>query len=150
MRSFIFITFIAFLVLAAAIPITPSARELQKRAEQIRLEGISEHEIAERLSLPETETESAPQSFYTHFTSKLHGLFRRPSKSEGEDESGDIPPGSLDSPTMLPPAAAPQSFTECMAQKLKSILHGEDTERYGYEGKELELRRPTGMRHWGY
>jgi hypothetical protein len=31
-----------------------------------------------------------------------------------------------------------------------TVLRGEDREkrRFGYEGKELEMRRPEGMRHW--
>lgn len=33
----------------------------------------------------------------------------------------------------------------------RAVLSRDDAERrrFAYEGKELELRRPTGMRHWG-
>jgi hypothetical protein len=42
MRSFIMMAFMALLALVAAMPITPSAPQLQKRAEQFRLEGLRE------------------------------------------------------------------------------------------------------------
>ena len=70
---------------------------------------------------------------------------------EEEDEeprSGDIAPGSLEAPSMLP---RPANRDDTLYSKIYAMLRSEDAERrnYAYEGKELELRRPTGMRHWG-
>ena len=47
---------------------------------------------------------------------------------------------------MLPRAAAPISLGETF----KAMLKGEDVRKreFAYEGKELEMRRPEGMRHW--
>lgn len=47
---------------------------------------------------------------------------------------------------MLPRAATPES----LGDYIKAVLRGEDLRKreFGYEGKELELRRPEGMRHW--
>jgi hypothetical protein len=42
MRSLIFMVLAAMLVVVTAIPITPSAPRLQKRAEQFRLQGLKE------------------------------------------------------------------------------------------------------------
>lgn len=42
MRSFILMALMAMLTFVSAIPITPSAPRLQKRAEQFRLEGLKE------------------------------------------------------------------------------------------------------------
>lgn len=42
MRSFILMAVMALLAFVAAMPITPSAPHLSKRAEQLRLEGLRE------------------------------------------------------------------------------------------------------------
>lgn len=42
MRSFVFFALAALLAFVSAIPITPSAPSLQKRAEQFRLQGLKE------------------------------------------------------------------------------------------------------------
>ena len=42
MRSFILMAIMAILAFVSAIPITPAAPQLQKRAEQFRLEGLRE------------------------------------------------------------------------------------------------------------
>ena len=42
MRTFICIVLAAMLAIVAAVPITPSAPRLQKRAEQFRLQGLKE------------------------------------------------------------------------------------------------------------
>jgi hypothetical protein len=42
MHSFLFIVLATILAFATAIPITPSAPRLQKRAEQFRLQGLKE------------------------------------------------------------------------------------------------------------
>lgn len=65
---------------------------------------------------------------------------------ESHDISGDISPGSPDAPEILPRASEPQSLME----SIKAMLWREDVERrsFGYEGRERELRRPEGMRHW--
>lgn len=46
---------------------------------------------------------------------------------------------------MLPKAAAHGSS---LYRSLCALFHG-GSEDYGYEGKESELRRPEGMKHWG-
>jgi|TARA_R110002003_G_scaffold40_5_gene2630 hypothetical protein len=65
---------------------------------------------------------------------------------DGDLFSGDIAPGSLDSPSMLPKAATDER--DSFFRSLCALFHGGDSESSGYEGKEGELRRPTGMRHW--
>lgn len=48
---------------------------------------------------------------------------------------------------MLPrPTPAASSTFDRVFTFLKK---GDDDKNFAYEGKELELRRPTGMRHWG-
>jgi hypothetical protein len=42
MRSFIIMAIVALFALASAMPISPSAPRLQKRAEQFRLQGLRE------------------------------------------------------------------------------------------------------------
>jgi hypothetical protein len=42
MRSFILMALVALFAFVSALPITPSAPQLQKRAEQFRLEGLKE------------------------------------------------------------------------------------------------------------
>jgi hypothetical protein len=42
MRSFLFIVLATIFAFVTAIPITPSAPRLQKRAEQFRLQGLRE------------------------------------------------------------------------------------------------------------
>ena len=152
MRSFLLIAIAAFFTFVFALPITPSAPQLQKRAEQFRLEGLKEFDIAERLSNPSPDTDSADlEPFLSHLNSKMHNLITKLSFSRDDegDFSGDVAPGSMESPQMLPKAAASQSLPERFYQSLCSLFHGGSAEGYGYEGKELELRRPEGMKHWG-
>lgn len=84
-------------------------------------------------------------------TSKLHSLLYSRAKLEKHDDSGDIAPGSFEAPQMLPRVAAPESYADTISQAIIAMLKGEDIEsrKFGYEGKELELRRPEGIRHWG-
>jgi len=72
-------------------------------------------------------------------------------KAPEKDTTGDIAPGSVESPEMLPRAAAPESLTDSITATLYSVISGNDFEnrKFGYEGKESEMRRPEGMRHWG-
>ena len=72
------------------------------------------------------------------------------SRREKRDVSGDIPPGSLDAPEMLPRAAAPDTVVDTIIQAISTILSRGDAElrKFAYEGKEAEMRRPEGMRHW--
>jgi len=64
------------------------------------------------------------------------------------DTSGDIAPGSLDVPQILPRPALSQPANAL--ENLIALLWKDDAgNHFAYEGKELELRRPTGMRHWG-
>lgn len=51
MRSFILMAVMALLAFVSAMPITPSAPQLQKRAEQFRLEGL--REVRQPLSSPQ-------------------------------------------------------------------------------------------------
>jgi hypothetical protein len=152
MRSFILMAFVALFAFVSALPITPSAPQLQKRAEQFRLEGLKEFDIAERLSNPSTDADSAElEPFLTHLNSKMHDLLSNLSfsRDDEDDFSGDVAPGSMESPQMLPKAAARQSLPERVYQSLCTLFHGGSSEDYGYEGKELEMRRPEGMKHWG-
>ncbi|KAJ4363602.1 hypothetical protein N0V83_009898 [Neocucurbitaria cava] len=128
------------LTFVSAIPITPSAPQLQKRAEQFRLEGLKEFEIAERLS--SATTASDLETFSAHMKNPL---FRTPLSEDETDGSGDIAPGSLDAPQMLPSAALREESS--WLQSICAFFHGKESS-FGYEGNELEMRRPTGMRHW--
>ncbi|KAH8719269.1 hypothetical protein GQ44DRAFT_623732 [Phaeosphaeriaceae sp. PMI808] len=142
MRSLFFIVLATLLVFIIAIPITPSAPRLQKRAEQFRLQGLKEFEIAERLSASLEESED----FRSRVNHRFHSIFHSPSKGyDRELFSGDIAPGSLDSPSMLPKASVNEHNS--FFRSLCAFFHGSD-ERFGYEGKEGEIRRPTGSRRW--
>ncbi|KAJ4298312.1 hypothetical protein N0V90_006212 [Kalmusia sp. IMI 367209] len=136
----------AFIVSVCAVPITPSAPELQRRAEQYRLQGLQEHEIAEKLTLPITT--SADESVFSHLSTRMYALLHGcVQASHNHDVSGDIAPGSLEAPQMLP---RPALLKPTALDKIITFLKKEDAEKnFAYEGKELELRRPTGMRHWG-
>jgi hypothetical protein len=82
-------------------------------------------------------------------TERLSSLLNNGDDGEDEDHdhSGDIPPGSLAAPQILPQAAR---IDETMLTKILAAIWIKDPRKeYAYEGKELELRRPTGMRHWG-
>ncbi|KAF2125999.1 hypothetical protein P153DRAFT_369379 [Dothidotthia symphoricarpi CBS 119687] len=97
---------------------------------------------------PSTEdSDSTDQEPYlTHLNHRLHSLL----PSHSHDRSGDIAPGSLDSPRMLPNAPLEESSVESLFDRICAFLHGENREKsgFGYEGKELEMRRPTGSRRW--
>ncbi|KAH7067756.1 hypothetical protein FB567DRAFT_255115 [Paraphoma chrysanthemicola] len=143
MRYFLLLVLATIVAFATAIPITPSAPRLQKRAEQFRLQGLKEFEIAERLSASAAETET----FRSRVNHRFHSIFHTPSAEYDLDLfSGDIAPGSLDSPSMLPKAATDER--DSFFKSLCALFHGSDRESFGYEGKEGEMRRPTGMRHW--
>jgi hypothetical protein len=78
---------------------------------------------------------------------KFHSIFHTPSPENDLDLFlGDIAPGSLDSPSMLPKASADER--ESFLRSICALLFGGDSESFGYEGNEGELKRPTGMRHW--
>jgi hypothetical protein len=81
---------------------------------------------------------------------KFHALFYSFSTSSDEDFSsneqdftGDIAPGSVQAPQVLPTASEEASFLD----RLCALFHRAESS-FGYEGKELELRRPEGMRDW--
>jgi hypothetical protein len=89
------------------------------------------------------------ETFRTRINHKLHSILHTPSVDYDFDLfSGDIAPGSLDSPSMLP--------TKAQADDSKSFFHsitalfhrGDEKSSFGYEGKEGEMRRPQGSRHW--
>ncbi|KAJ4355739.1 uncharacterized protein N0V89_003759 [Didymosphaeria variabile] len=151
MRFFTPLAFMAFVVSVCAVPITPSAPTLQRRAEQFRLQGLQEHEIAEKLTLPSTTSaEDISLPFFSHLSTKLRTLLHDCSDSGDHDDdvSGDIAPGSLEAPQMLP---RPTTLSEpsALGRFVAFLKKGDEEKNFAYEGKELELRRPTGMRHWG-
>jgi hypothetical protein len=76
---------------------------------------------------------------------KKNPLFRTPLADDESDRSGDIAPGSLEAPQILPKAPIVEEPT--LYESLCALFHGKESS-FGYEGKELELRRPQGMRHW--
>ncbi|KAF2678204.1 hypothetical protein K458DRAFT_377260 [Lentithecium fluviatile CBS 122367] len=148
MRAFTSVAALAFVASICAIPITPAAPSLQRRAEQFRLKGLQEYEIAAKLALPETIPTTEPEPFLSHFSNKISSLFHHCDEDDDEEpRAGDIAPGSLEAPSMLP---RPANQDDTMYDRIIALLRS-DAERksYAYEGKELELRRPTGMRHWG-
>ena len=140
MRSILYIVLATLLAVVTAIPITPSAPRLQKRAEQFRLQGLREFEIAERLSASAAETET----FRSRINHKLHSILH---KDDFDLFSGDIAPGSMDSPSMLPKEVSPES-RESLFRSLLVLFGRDDNGGFGYEGKEGEMRRPQGSRHW--
>lgn len=83
----------------------------------------------------------------TRFHSKLSALLESLSNADEEeiDAEGDVAPGAMEAPQILPKAAVHGSS---FYQSLCALFHS-SKEDYGYEGKELELRRPEGMKHWG-
>lgn len=106
-----------------------------------------QHEIQEKLTIPSTSAEEAVP-IATRLSDKLHALFYDCTEDDRHhDLSGDIAPGSLEAPQMLPrpTPVASSRFGSFFAFTKK----GDDDRSFAYEGKELELRRPTGMRHWG-
>jgi hypothetical protein len=64
------------------------------------------------------------------------------------DGEGDVAPGSVDAPQMLPRPAAARSGSG-LYRALCKLFSSAGSEDFGYEGKEEELRRPEGMKHWG-
>jgi len=150
MNKFIFVALVAFLTCVCAMPITPAAPELARRAAGFRLQGLKEHEIAAKLALSPSEADSSEETLPQPFSlsDRLSSLFHHyEEEAEDDDHSGDIPPGSLAAPEMLPHAV--KLDTTVLSRFLAALRRKELGNDYGYEGKELELRRPTGMRHWG-
>jgi hypothetical protein len=157
MRSYILIAFAALFALACAVPITPSAPRLQKRAEQYRLQGLAEFQIAERLSSSASSFGVDP--WRARINKKLHALLdtlsaeaeeegedveeEAPIEETEEDFSGDIAPGTLESPSVLPKALKEATLFD----RLCGMFHRAESS-FGYEGNELELRRPEGGQNW--
>lgn len=82
----------------------------------------------------------------TRFHNRLSALFDSLSNSDDEiDVEGDVAPGSMEAPQMLPKAAVHGSS---LYRSLCALFHGGNDD-LGYEGKESEMRRPEGMKHWG-
>ncbi|KAF2448210.1 hypothetical protein P171DRAFT_440635 [Karstenula rhodostoma CBS 690.94] len=156
MRFFTPLAFMAFAISVSAVPITPSAPSFQRRAEQFRLQGLQEHEIAEKLTLPSTtiteDDSPLPSSLVSSFGTKLRTLLHSCSEEDHDDYddvSGDIAPGSLEAPQMLPRPVAALGKPSALGRVIALLRKGDESGNFAYEGKELELRRPTGMRHWG-
>ncbi|KAF2875327.1 hypothetical protein BDV95DRAFT_486945 [Massariosphaeria phaeospora] len=152
MRPSTSLAVMALFGVVASIPITPAAPEHQLLVEQFRSQGLNEHDIAERLSLPITNAEADPRSFYSHMSSKVHSLFSHPFEQQKRHshEDGDIAPGTLEIPQMLPRAAVVDSSVDGLFQMIGAVFGSTEIQRkeYGYEGKELEIRRPEGSMHW--
>jgi hypothetical protein len=81
---------------------------------------------------------------------EFHALFDLSSTDSDEDFSdneqdfsGDIAPGSVQAPQVLPTASKEASVFD----RLCALFHRAESS-FGYEGKELELRRPQGGRDW--
>lgn len=89
-----------------------------------------------------------PKPFLSYLSNKVSSLFHDCDSDDDEPRAGDIAPGSLEAPSILP---RPASGKDTVFAKIYAFLRKDDAERrkLAYEGKELELRRPTGMRHWG-
>ena len=83
----------------------------------------------------------------TRLHSKISSMLDSLSNADEDeiDVEGDVAPGSVEAPQMLPKAAAHGSG---LFRSLCALFHG-GNEDLGYEGKESELRRPEGMKHWG-
>lgn len=89
-----------------------------------------------------------------HLNNKFHALMDSLSESDetnslyndevDEDFSGDIAPGTLESPQALPKASTKEAG---FLDRLCAMFHRAESS-FGYEGKELELRRPGGVPNW--
>jgi hypothetical protein len=94
-------------------------------------------------------TSSDVDPWRIRLNNKFHALFDSSSDSQDDisdneqDFSGDVAPGSVQAPQVLPTASEEASFLD----RLCALFHRAESS-FGYEGKELELRRPTGMRDW--
>ncbi|CAA9963481.1 hypothetical protein CFE70_006911 [Pyrenophora teres f. teres 0-1] len=152
MRSFILMALVALFALCAAMPISPAAPRFQKRAEQYRLQGLGEFEIAERLS--NSASSAHIDTWRARLNNKLHALFE-PLEADEQgltveftidemgDFSGDLVPGSLEAPQLLPKPSKEGGFWDRLCAK----IHRAESS-FGYEGKEREMRRPEGTRDW--
>jgi len=145
MRSFLLLAFVAMATWACAIPITPSAPRWQRRAEQFRLQGLREFEIAERLTTGTASTAPDAQPFLSRLDRNLHHYLHAPSTDDEPDLSGDVAPGSAAAPQILPTAPLPDNLS--LFERLFAAFHRKEN-GYGYEGKESEMRRPIGMVYW--
>ncbi|KAA8617522.1 hypothetical protein PtrV1_09029 [Pyrenophora tritici-repentis] len=143
---------VALVAICTAMPISPAAPRFQKRAEQYRLQGLREFEIAERLT--NSASSAYVDTWRTRLNNKLHALFEPLDTDEQEfsveftidekgDFSGDLVPGSLEAPQVLPKPPKEGGFWD----RLCSRFHSAESS-FGYEGKEREMRRPEGMRDW--
>lgn len=154
MRFYLLIALAAVLALVSAMPITPSAPHLQKRAEQFRLQGLREFEIASRLMESEANPTAADlDPWRIRLNNKFHALFDSSATGEDildqdiddeeQDFSGDVAPGSMEAPSYRVKASEKDSLLDRMC----ALFRGKESS-FGYEGKEGELRRPTGERDW--
>lgn len=103
-------------------------------------------DIAERLSAPIVDSDEL-EPFLTRFHNKLSAMLESLSGADEDDfdVEGDVAPGSVEAPQMLPKTSTrgPSIYRSLCAL----FLGGEDD--LGYEGKEAQWRRPEGMKHWG-
>lgn len=83
----------------------------------------------------------------TRFHSKLSAMLDSLAGADEDDfdVEGDVAPGSVDAPQMLPKAS---TRGPSIYRSLCALFHGSEDD-LGYEGKELQWRRPEGMKHWG-
>ncbi|KAH9867947.1 hypothetical protein IAQ61_007252 [Plenodomus lingam] len=145
MRSFILIALVAIITFVSAMPITPAAPQWQAKAEQFRLQGLKEIEIAEKLMAPTAASSSGPQPFFSRLNQIVHVYIHAASTDDKPDLSGDIAPGSAEIPQILP--TAPASNELSLFERLCAVFHRSESS-FGYEGKESEMRRPIGSVYW--
>ncbi|OCK79142.1 hypothetical protein K432DRAFT_426768 [Lepidopterella palustris CBS 459.81] len=145
--------FLAIIVTIAAVPITPSAADVQHITETMRAEGASERDIIVYLTSPNPSPTTIPSS--TLALSKPQSFFTPPfhhrTTIQKRDTSGDISPGSLDAPWMLPRPTNPDTTVGFIEEIIDSLLNRDSIEgrEFAYEGKEDAVWRPSGSRHWG-
>jgi hypothetical protein len=103
-------------------------------------------EIAERLSAPIVDADEL-EPFMTRFHNKLSAMLESLSGADEDefDVEGDVAPGSVEAPQMLPKTSTSRSG---VYRSLCALFHGGD-DVLGYEGKEAQWRRPEGSKHWG-
>ncbi|OCK89092.1 uncharacterized protein K441DRAFT_681363 [Cenococcum geophilum 1.58] len=150
----LFVVLFTFLVDVAAAPISPSAADTERIAERMRAEGLSERDITNRLTsgIPSSDQPSSLLSTAVKAQAFLIPPIYRHSQQEKRDTSGDIPPGSLEAPELLPRSPAPDTTIDAIEEIINSVLsrsRSAERRQLAYEGMEGAVRRPQGSRYWG-
>lgn len=150
----LFIVLFTFVADVAAAPISPSAADTERIAERMRAEGLSERDITNRLTsgIPSSDQPSSLLSTAVKAQAFLISPIYRHPQQEKRDTSGDIPPGSLEAPEMLPRSPAPDTTIDAIEEIINSVLsrsRSAEHRQLAYEGMEGAVRRPQGSRYWG-